>query len=167
MNLATALEVTIKWQDSSKVFVASCQVGELTGIGKTRTLALKNFEKKCQDAENAGGGLIEVHFGVGNSDLFLIRGSITAGQLILDTDISEKLGFNPFNVRAVVDGHPLNAEDLIKPHSEVHIETNASTKGFSLPKEHEVKRFLKRSEEHTSELQSPDHLVCRLLLEKK
>src|SRR5258708_7594656 len=25
----------------------------------------------------------------------------------------------------------------------------------------------KRSEEHTSELQSPDHLVCRLLLEKK
>src|SRR5258708_27414129 len=27
--------------------------------------------------------------------------------------------------------------------------------------------ILIRSEEHTSELQSPDHLVCRLLLEKK
>src|SRR5947208_9376123 len=27
--------------------------------------------------------------------------------------------------------------------------------------------FNLRSEEHTSELQSPDHLVCRLLLEKK
>src|SRR5258708_14019865 len=27
--------------------------------------------------------------------------------------------------------------------------------------------FALRSEEHTSELQSPDHLVCRLLLEKK
>src|SRR5258708_29989015 len=27
--------------------------------------------------------------------------------------------------------------------------------------------WLDRSEEHTSELQSPDHLVCRLLLEKK
>src|SRR5258708_11721696 len=26
---------------------------------------------------------------------------------------------------------------------------------------------LGRSEEHTSELQSPDHIVCRLLLEKK
>src|SRR5258708_25131377 len=26
--------------------------------------------------------------------------------------------------------------------------------------------FCLRSEEHTSELQSPDHLVCRLLLEK-
>src|SRR5258708_24001864 len=29
------------------------------------------------------------------------------------------------------------------------------------------KSNLARSEEHTSELQSPDHLVCRLLLEKK
>src|SRR5258708_22426947 len=27
--------------------------------------------------------------------------------------------------------------------------------------------YVPRSEEHTSELQSPDHLVCRLLLEKK
>src|SRR5258708_26033642 len=27
--------------------------------------------------------------------------------------------------------------------------------------------WVQRSEEHTSELQSPDHLVCRLLLEKK
>src|SRR5258708_23441873 len=34
---------------------------------------------------------------------------------------------------------------------------------FSRP----LKFFLVRSEEHTSELQSPDHLVCRLLLEKK
>src|SRR5258708_9679382 len=29
------------------------------------------------------------------------------------------------------------------------------------------REVLARSEEHTSELQSPDHLVCRLLLEKK
>src|SRR5947208_11627429 len=31
----------------------------------------------------------------------------------------------------------------------------------------EFDRIRQRSEEHTSELQSPDHLVCRLLLEKK
>src|SRR5258708_19526671 len=30
-----------------------------------------------------------------------------------------------------------------------------------------VELDLSRSEEHMSELQSPDHLVCRLLLEKK
>src|SRR5438552_5248429 len=34
------------------------------------------------------------------------------------------------------------------------------------PREVAVSRSV-RSEEHTSELQSPDHLVCRLLLEKK
>src|SRR5258708_29526771 len=36
---------------------------------------------------------------------------------------------------------------------------------WRLPAEQTV--FEARSEEHTSELQSPDHLVCRLLLEKK
>src|SRR5207244_4942596 len=30
-----------------------------------------------------------------------------------------------------------------------------------------IRELENRSEEHTSELQSPDHLVCRLLLEKK
>src|SRR5207244_11217972 len=34
------------------------------------------------------------------------------------------------------------------------------------PRRHLARRGV-RSEEHTSELQSPDHLVCRLLLEKK
>src|SRR5258708_40104956 len=37
---------------------------------------------------------------------------------------------------------------------------------YAALKRGEVK-MQKRSEEHTSELQSPDHLVCRLLLEKK
>src|SRR5258708_32059346 len=31
----------------------------------------------------------------------------------------------------------------------------------------DIRQLIGRSEEHTSELQSPDHLVCRLLLEKK
>src|SRR2546426_4654575 len=39
---------------------------------------------------------------------------------------------------------------------------------FSTPNELEIRAgSLKRSEEHTSELQSPCNLVCRLLLEKK
>src|SRR5947208_4952240 len=40
----------------------------------------------------------------------------------------------------------------------------AAGRTLSRLSEHEVET---RSEEHTSELQSPDHLVCRLLLEKK
>src|SRR5438876_2972905 len=44
--------------------------------------------------------------------------------------------------------------------------------GYTLVKlgfveETEISKMLARSEEHTSELQSPVHLVCRLLLEKK
>src|SRR5256885_6206770 len=41
--------------------------------------------------------------------------------------------------------------------------------GWSIPKhEHSLsEEFYYRSEEHTSELQSPCNLVCRLLLEKK
>src|ERR1017187_10918470 len=35
------------------------------------------------------------------------------------------------------------------------------------PDEYRCDHFLQRSEEHTSELQSPMYLVCRLLLEKK
>src|SRR5258708_31921346 len=38
--------------------------------------------------------------------------------------------------------------------------------GSGLPNQGACRERL-RSEEHTSELQSPDHLVCRLLLEKK
>src|SRR5258708_12455836 len=45
------------------------------------------------------------------------------------------------------------------PRSNINIECC-----FALPRSG---RARSRSEEHTSELQSPDHLVCRLLLEKK
>src|SRR5258708_29556964 len=85
-------------------------------------------------------------------------------------------------------------EQMTHPKLVAMIPTNASfarnSKHWTMPapklnkalKEHTHKRLLrndqgrnrvpdpldpKRSEEHTSELQSPDHLVCRLLLEKK
>src|SRR5947208_12597706 len=43
----------------------------------------------------------------------------------------------------------------------------ALTDPFDLHTAEDLHFALGRSEEHTSELQSPDHLVCRLLLEKK
>src|SRR5258708_27352975 len=45
------------------------------------------------------------------------------------------------------------AQYLTRPQLRAAVRAVAATQG--------------RSEEHTSELQSPDHLVCRLLLEKK
>src|SRR2546426_1606496 len=53
------------------------------------------------------------------------------------------------------------------PHGERH-ECDAGAEGHLAPRtslEHERHQY--RSEEHTSELQSPCNLVCRLLLEKK
>src|SRR5207244_12827520 len=45
----------------------------------------------------------------------------------------------------------------------------SSERGIFMSSRVLAKRMLSplRSEEHTSELQSPDHLVCRLLLDKK
>src|SRR5258708_11516582 len=48
-----------------------------------------------------------------------------------------------------------------------HTQTNPSEKRRGLTTLRESRIRSRRSEEHTSELQSPDHLVCRLLLEKK
>src|SRR5437660_1813192 len=47
---------------------------------------------------------------------------------------------------------------------ELLIETGGNLGRFGI---HPLPRRLGRSEEHTSELQSRGHLVCRLLLEKK
>src|SRR5438876_1741369 len=44
-----------------------------------------------------------------------------------------------------------------------HRQASASTRS----RDARLRRIVHRSEEHTSELQSPVHLVCRLLLEKK
>src|SRR5207244_11402285 len=53
---------------------------------------------------------------------------------------------------------PAKAENINSPLSEMAC--MGFEFGYSLD-------YPDRSEEHTSELQSPDHLVCRLLLEKK
>src|SRR5690348_17453866 len=45
--------------------------------------------------------------------------------------------------------------------------TNKDSKAAAKKKNASTTANEKRSEEHTSELQSPVHLVCRLLLEKK
>src|SRR5258708_15228145 len=56
----------------------------------------------------------------------------------------------------------------------VSLEWNSKWKGYGGLTDYNLANAWKldqssvsRSEEHTSELQSPDHLVCRLLLEKK
>src|SRR5690348_17759626 len=66
----------------------------------------------------------------------------------------------------------LTLNDIIKlTHADVsddtiiiYMQNTGSTYNLS---QSQIRRLQDRSEEHTSELQSPVHLVCRLLLEKK
>src|SRR5438552_11030261 len=68
--------------------------------------------------------------------------------------------------RAVMLRHHFLAEFRLIDLGPVDLTEHDEPPGIRL--NHCVDDFLKlRSEEHTSELQSPDHLVCRLLLEKK
>src|SRR2546422_9133697 len=53
------------------------------------------------------------------------------------------------------------------PASELLKRAAGIVKGSAEPNRIKVGRVTKRSEEHTSELQSRLHIVCRLLLEKK
>src|SRR5574344_2779445 len=64
----------------------------------------------------------------------------------------------------LTDGHAFTTEDLQKIEDEMKsiVKQNLTFEKYVIP---DVDAQI-RSEEHTSELQSPDHLVCRLLLEK-
>src|SRR5258708_18472016 len=73
-----------------------------------------------------------------------------------------------FNDTATTEIYTLSLHDAL-PISRAHFfflpRTARSGKRRDRPSQ--ARKCTTRSEEHTSELQSPDHLVCRLLLEKK
>src|SRR2546429_3987215 len=50
---------------------------------------------------------------------------------------------------------------------DLHVASDQGTERFAVAPQDPVQVLFERSEEHTSELQSRLHLVCRLLLEKK
>src|SRR5438552_14922064 len=68
-----------------------------------------------------------------------------------------------FNDTATTEIYTLSLHDALPIYLSVLIPTITSGSPVICADQ----RLLGRSEEHTSELQSPDHLVCRLLLEKK
>src|SRR5256885_8782118 len=65
-----------------------------------------------------------------------------------------------------VGDHRLAADVLAERQGEGRVHLVVSPRADDLP-ERDHLALLVRSEEHTSELQSPCNLVCRLLLEKK
>src|SRR5947208_11695608 len=73
---------------------------------------------------------------------------VRAGEPLMDGPL------NPHDILAVLGEKELQAY-LVNEIQEVY-----RLQGVNISDKH-----IERSEEHTSELQSPDHLVCRLLLE--
>src|SRR3712207_9192080 len=68
----------------------------------------------------------------------------------------------------VHEGSVLAAPDCLPPpRRRLHRRASAAGRGFLGPGRLEAAASEARSEEHTSELQSRQYLVCRLLLEKK
>src|SRR5947208_11689157 len=67
------------------------------------------------------------------------------------------------------DALPISSSSSQRESSTVSMETERPSRNlhFGISPKSTSNSLIVRSEEHTSELQSPDHLVCRLLLEKK
>src|SRR5574344_2384885 len=94
-------------------------------------------------------------------DLISIEAFNRGLEIITDID---------YSIPSEVMGDPTRVQQII-----LNLVKNAvkfTAKGYVLvrltrQKNKMLFEIIDRSEEHTSELQSPDHLVCRLLLEKK
>src|SRR3712207_7248218 len=80
----------------------------------------------------------------------------------------------PFRSPAVQRGHHVGSVVVVRPHAG-GVAPGVQDVGEGLAHRHAAARAgepgderpVRRSEEHTSELQSRQYLVCRLLLEKK
>src|SRR5258708_11016775 len=79
-----------------------------------------------------------------------------------------------FNDTATTEIYTLSLHDalpicfhLVMKSAKSDIMPTSSLPSPKVPMRLQERSASNRSEEHTSELQSPDHLVCRLLLEKK
>src|SRR5258708_39141213 len=98
-------------------------------------------------------------------------------HLVVDTDRNPCSLYFFFNDTATTEIYTLSLHDALPIYYRAIDELRRRMAGESIEPVHFLRHFWQkkpllirgafRSEEHTSELQSPDHLVCRLLLEKK
>src|SRR5690625_6470475 len=99
-----------------------------------------------------------------------LGGADVGKDLIIGSDLTyQRLGANPAEMQSI-ESRKLNREDLCVlfrvPPPMIGIYEDATLS--NIEEAHKIfwRTRVIRSEEHTSELQSRGHLVCRLLLEK-
>src|SRR5690554_7643476 len=85
----------------------------------------------------------------------------------LDDQLLEAIGYMGFENATPIQEQAI--PEIIKGRDIIGCAQTGTGKtgAFVLPILHKIAQNPTRSEEHTSELQSRPHLVCRLLLEKK
>src|SRR5690348_5120420 len=123
-------------------------------------------------------------FLIGSISLFLLVCTVFIGQIIVDKYYTERESIVLVQSDLFKDVSYIKLEELIKDetvkslfYKEDKVDVDFKIALFysdlsivilnKSKKEPSLKKYVSRSEEHTSELQSPVHLVCRLLLEKK
>src|SRR5260364_377744 len=127
--------------------------------------------RRACDPRTPGDGLGRIGFRYHRVGC-LKRGDVSPSQgakAITAVNRVRRLSFNriSFNALESVSVLPLTSDLEDAPVFRVVIEPTGRS-GISKLSQAMVDKIMPvRSEEHTSELQSPDHLVCRLLLEKK
>src|SRR5882757_11436888 len=72
-----------------------------------------------------------------------------------------------FNDTATTEIYTLSLHDALPIEAELAVHAGERETAYRWADPGQLARTLPRSEEHTSELQSRQYLVCRLLLEKK
>src|SRR5258708_28940919 len=93
---------------------------------------------------------------------------IEAARLVYDAAHPRYPGLTPGRLGVDFPSLIAQKDEVIREYRDQHYESIVDdTDEAGQPPIQVVPGQVARSEEHTSELQSPDHLVCRLLLEKK
>jgi hypothetical protein len=88
-------------------------------------------------------GTIKVTYGL-DSTLVTIKPGMTLADLILDTALSDELGFPPWNVHAVINGFILPPNAELVPGQNLVLEVAANTKGLGTPKKHKCEKWARR-----------------------
>src|SRR3712207_8526909 len=76
-------------------------------------------------------------------------------------------GHQPTRIHQLHVGAPEASDEVGRTQRELLVEKSVEVADAGAPVQLQLARTPPRSEEHTSELQSRQYLVCRLLLEKK
>ena len=99
--------------------------------------------------------LITVIYGVDSLSVRLEHGMRVA-NLILDSGLADGLGFNPWNVHAIVNGRVLKMDTELVPGQTIVLETAVNTKGIGTPKEHKCEKW-RRKKGYVKEPGKGDH----------